>query len=500
MVSQVISHYRILNKLGAGGMGEVYLAEDIDLERQVALKLLRAEVADDEDRIRRFVQEAKAASALNHPNILTVHEIGTFQNSRFIATEFVKGRTLHECLLLEQLTLSETLDVALQVAAALSAAHGAGIVHRDIKPENIMLRDDGLVKVLDFGLAKLSRSEAQAAGGAASDEEAQTRLQHQTRPGAVMGTVLYMSPEQARGKEVDARSDIWSLGVVLYEMIAGRTPFAAETMNDSIVAILTKNPPPLEGNTPAELQRIIRKSLQREADERYQTIKDLQLDLKNLRRELDLSEAQQTQPSQASGSSPVRASVGSGATETQNGLPPQRSSAEYLVNEIKSHKRSVATIVTVLLAVLIGGGYWLGIRDAGASPINSIAVMPFVNEGGNLEVEYLSDGMTETLIKSLSQLPHLNVKSRSSVFRYKGKETDAKTIGKDLNVEAILNGRVVQRGEQLTVSLELINAQTENVIWTDQYDRKASDLVALQNLIARDVSSKLKIQLSGADP
>jgi serine/threonine-protein kinase len=506
MVSQVISHYRILNKLGEGGMGEVYLAEDVDLERKVALKLLRAEVADDEDRVRRFVQEAKAASALNHPNILTVHEIGNFQNSRFIATEFVKGRTLHECLMLEPLTLSETLDIALQVAAALSAAHGAGIVHRDIKPENIMLRDDGLVKVLDFGLAKLSRPEAQAAGGAASDEQAQTRLQHQTRPGAVMGTVLYMSPEQARGKEVDARSDIWSLGVVLYEMIAGRTPFAAETMNDSIVAILTKNPPPLEANTPAELQRIIRKSLQRGADERYQTIKDLQLDLKNLRRELDLSEAQQTQPSQDSGSSPVRASVGSGATDiaaaaesTKHGLPPQRSSAEYLVKEIKSHKRSVATILTVLLAVLIGGGYWLGKRNANVLPINSVAVMPFVNEGGNVEVEYLSDGMTETLIKSLSQLPHLNVKARSSVFRYKGKETDAKTIGKELNVEAILTGRVVQRGEQLTVSLELINAQTENVIWTDQYDRKASDLVTLQNLIARDVSSKLKIQLSGAD-
>ena len=284
-VNSNISHYRIVEKIGAGGMGEVYLAQDTGLERQVALKILLAEVADDEDRVRRFVQEAKAASALNHPNILTVYEIGNFENLRFIATELIKGETLRDRLKGEPLTLQATLGVALQIAAALNAAHEAGIVHRDIKPENIMIRDDGLVKVLDFGLAKLTEKKT-----AAVDSESETRAQVKTSPGLVMGTVAYMSPEQARGKVVDARSDLWSLGVVVYEMLTKRTPFAGETTNDSIAAILTKEPAPLSENTPPELQRIIRKSLQKNADERYQTVKDFLLDVKNLKRELEFAE------------------------------------------------------------------------------------------------------------------------------------------------------------------------------------------------------------------
>lgn len=261
-----VGRYQIRSKIGSGGMGEVYLAEDTELDRLVALKVLHADIAGDEDRVRRFIQEAKAASALNHPNILTVHEIGSFAESRFIATEYIKGGTLRDRLHDEPVTLRETLDIALQVAAALNAAHDAGIAHRDIKPENIMIRDDGLVKVLDFGLAKLSEPPASAGGSAASEDA--TRAQVNTRPGVVMGTVAYMSPEQTRGRDVDARSDIWSLGVVIYEMLANRTPFADETPNDSIAAILTKEPPPLDENTPAELQRIIRKSLQKKADER----------------------------------------------------------------------------------------------------------------------------------------------------------------------------------------------------------------------------------------
>ena len=502
-VNSMISHYRIVSKIGAGGMGEVYLAQDTKLERQIALKVLLDEVAGDEDRVKRFVQEAKAASALNHPNILTVYEIGEFDGSRYIATELIKGVTLRDRLGSEPMTLREVLDVAVQVAAALNAAHNAGIVHRDIKPENIMLRDDGIVKVLDFGLAKLVATRT----GSADSEDA-TRAQVNTRPGMVMGTVLYMSPEQARGKETDARCDVWSLGIVMYEMLARATPFVGETANDSIAAILTKEPPPLDDATPSELRRIVRKSLQKQTDERYQTVKDLLLDVKNLKRELEFSEElERSHVPQSTGSSNVgtaqmsenATAVSSGVISTQTSTPQQLSSAEYLVSEIRGHKKSVTALLVILLVALFGGGYWfLGGRGS-AKQIESIAVMPFVNESGNADVEYLSDGMTETLISSLSQLPNLNVKGRSSVFRYKGKDVDTKTLGKELGVQAVLYGRMIQRGDQLTVSLELLDAVTENVIWSGKYDRKQADVVSLQSEIARDVSNKLKTKLSGAD-
>jgi len=484
-------------------MGEVYLAEDTELERSVALKVLLAEVAGDEDRVRRFVQEAKAASALNHPNILTVYEIGSFENSRFIATELIRGETLRERLQGESLTLRETLDAAAQIASALNAAHSAGIVHRDIKPENVMLRDDGLVKVLDFGLAKLTEKKPENL-----DSEGETRaLEVKTSPGMVMGTVAYMSSEQARGKEVDARSDIWSLGVVLYEMLTKRTPFAGETPNDSIAAILAREPAPLDENTPKELRRIIRKSLQKKRDERYQTIKDFLLDVKNLKRELEFAEelersavphSMKSSNVSASGSGENATAILPAAISTQSSLPQPTSSAEYIVGKVSSNKLAAAFGSVILLA-LIGLGYWYFFNRTAAKQIESIAVMPFVNESGNADVEYLSDGMTETLISSLSQLPNLNVKARSSVFRYKGKDTNTQTIGKELNVQAILNGRVVQRGDQLTLNLELVDAQTENVIWSEQYNRRQADLVSLQSEIARDVSGKLKIKLSGAD-
>ena len=424
-----LSHYRIVSKIGVGGMGEVYLAEDTHLERQVALKVLRAEIAEDEERVRRFIQEAKAASALNHPNILTVYEIGHLENSRYIATELIKGETLRDRLRGGPLPLRETLDVALQVAAALNAAHEAGIVHRDIKPENIMLRDDGLAKVLDFGLAKLTEKKSETI----SSEDV-TRVHVKTSPGLVMGTVAYMSPEQARGKEIDSRSDIWSLGVVIYEMLTRRTPFAEETTSDAIAAILTRDPAPLEAETPSELQRIIRKALQKKADERYQTVKDFLLDVRNLKRELEFSEElERSQIPASARSSNVSAgslsesatfvvppSGGAGFTLAKG--PPEGgttnvSSAEYLVSQISGHKRGVAVGLIILMAA-IGLGFWLlGNRATAAKQIESIAVMPFVNEGGNADVEYLSDGMTETLISSLSQLPNLNVKARSSVFR-----------------------------------------------------------------------------------
>jgi eukaryotic-like serine/threonine-protein kinase len=284
-VGEKLDRYQIKAALGAGGMGEVFLAEDTVLERPVALKILSAAFSNDGDRVRRFLREAKSVSALNHPNILTIHEIGQFNDLRFIATEYVKGETLRQSQKREAFSLHEILDIAVQIASALNAAHEAGIVHRDIKPENIMRREDGLVKVLDFGLAKVVEKKRAKSGA-----EAATRIQSGTIPGMVMGTIAYMSPEQARGKLTDVRTDIWSLGVVLYEMLAGFQPFTGDTASDTIAAILKTEPEPLETRAPAELNRIVRKALQKNAGERYQTVKDFLLDLQTLQRELDTEE------------------------------------------------------------------------------------------------------------------------------------------------------------------------------------------------------------------
>ncbi len=408
------SKYRIVSKIGAGGMGEVYLAEDSELGRQAALKVLLTEIAGDEDRVRRFIQEAKAASALNHPNILTVYEIGEFDGSRYIATELIKGETLRDRLRGEPMTLREVLDVAMQVAAALNAAHNAGIVHRDIKPENIMLRDDGIVKVLDFGLAKLTATQT----GSADSEDA-TRAQVNTRPGVVMGTVLYMSPEQARGKETDARCDVWSLGVVIYEMLTRQTPFAGETTSDSIASILKSEPAPLDEATPSELRRIVRKSLQKQTDERYQTVKDLLLDVKNLKRELEFSEElERSHMPQSTGSSNVStAQMSENATamhsrviSTQNSMPQQRSSAEYLVSQVKEHKYWTAGILTfaVLLLAAAGFGYYkyagtkntnISLESAKPTRLTSSGkvVTTAISPDGKWLVHATSDGEQQTL-------------------------------------------------------------------------------------------------------
>ncbi len=364
-----LGRYEIRALLGAGGMGEVYLAEDTELERAVALKLLLAAVAGDEELLKRFVQEAKAASALNHPNILTVYEIGQVDERRFIATEFIRGEMLRQRLARARLSLRECFEIAVQVAAALAAAHEAGIVHRDIKPENIMVRPDGLVKILDFGLAKLI-----ARGGTDQtfDPTAPTRAGVNTMPGTIMGTVHYMSPEQARGLEIDGRSDIWSCGVVLYEMLTGQVPFVGETMTDIIVAILQSEPAPLatyEPNAPAELQRIIRKALQKNRAERYQTVKDLLLDLKSLKHKLELAEELERSGPHAPGplAAPGGATrAGGGATMTGTAARTGHmeasgaafdqtarttSSAEYFVGKIRRHRTGALVGLAVLLSV-----------------------------------------------------------------------------------------------------------------------------------------------------
>ena len=498
-----LGRYEIRSRIGEGGMGEVYLAEDTRLHRKVALKVLPHDLAANRDRMRRFEQEATAAAALNHPNIAHVYEIGESDGVNFIAMEYVDGATLREKIHGEPTELRKLLRYLQQVAEGLAKAHAAGIVHRDLKPDNVMITHDGYAKILDFGLAKLIEqtkppvSEAPAA-------EAPTAVMQQplSTPGVVMGTVGYMSPEQAQGKQVDQRSDIFSFGCILYEAATSQRAFESESTIDTLHKIVHAPVPPVKDvnpSAPADLTRIARRCLAKDPDERYQSIKEAAIELRELRRELEGAEELDTTVPPSSVGRTV-SSTPSGAT-TVSGTPhltASASSAEYIVKGITQHKLAAVIGTIVLVAGIIGLVAYLHGRNATVA-IKSIAVMPFANEGGNAEAEYLSDGMTETLISNLSQLSNLSVKARSSVFRYKGQETSPQTIGRELNVQAILNGRVAQRGDQLTLTLELVDAQTENVIWSEQYNRTQADLVALQSEIARDVSAKLKTRLSGAD-
>ena len=500
-----LSHYRILSKIGAGGMGEVYLAQDTKLERKVALKILPVDLAANQDRMRRFVLEAKAAAALNHPNIAHIYEIGESDNTNFIAMEFVDGKTLREKIHQEKSELRVLLKHLQQVADGLAKAHASGIVHRDLKPDNIMITRDGHAKILDFGLAKLLDTTPESAAEVGEAATAMMPVQGST-PGVVMGTVGYMSPEQAQAKSVDQRSDIFSFGCILYETATGRKPFAGDSIVDTLHKVIHDPAPAITDFNPSaspELQRVIRKCLAKEREKRYQTIRDTANDLEELLEEMkgvsdiERSVAPSTGPGLSSTPGATNAELA--ALSTASVTHPPVSSAEYIFSGVKQHKLA-ATVVVLLLIVGVALGLTLYLSaDKTAVAIESIAVMPFVNESGNADVEYLSDGMTETLINSLSQIPNLSVKARSSVFRYKGKEIDPKKIAAELNVQAMLTGRVVQRGDLLTLNLELIDAQTENILWGNRYERKSSELIALQTEITRDVSNKLKTKLSGAE-
>ena len=490
-----LSHYRIVSKIGEGGMGEVYLAQDTKLDRKVALKILPADVAAHQDRMKRFVQEAKSASALNHPNIITIYEIEQIDSVNFIATEFIDGETLRQRLKNGPLKLGEVLDVAAQIASALSAAHAAGIVHRDIKPENIMLRRDGIVKVLDFGLAKLT----ERVSPDSVDTEAPTSLK--TDPGTVLGTAAYMSPEQARGLEVDARTDIFSFGVLIYEMIAGRLPFEGSNTNEILASILSdKEPSPLARyarEVPAELERIVSKALRKNRDERYQTIKDLLLDLKSLKHrlqfeaELKRSAPTETRASKAAMNGDVRQAF------TQAG---KTSTDKFPAATRRYATPALALLLLVTLTAIAYFYFRSSDKSIGGRPeISSIAILPFVNVNANADTEYLSDGIADSLINSLSQTSKLRVIARSSVFSYKGKEVDPQTIARELNVEGIVTGRITQRGDNLSISVELTDARDKSHVWGEQYNRPVSDLLAVQEEISREISNQLRLNLTGEE-
>jgi eukaryotic-like serine/threonine-protein kinase len=471
LIPEKISHYRILDKLGAGGMGEVYLAEDTRLGRQVALKFLPASYQYDSDRRARFLKEARAASALRSPNIAAIFDIGEHEDSMFIVMEYVEGELLSHKLARGPVSVREAIEIAMQMADALDEAHSIGIIHRDIKSSNLIVTERGLVKILDFGLAKQLAQHDQEDD---EDKSGRTLLfGKETIPGMVLGTASYMSPEQARGLEVDQRSDIFSLGVVLYEMTTGKRPFEGATTSDLIVSILERDPPPLarfSAEVPTNLEWIVTKALRKDKQERYQTAKDLAVDLKNLKQALEF-EANLIRTAQLDPSSGALASRSTGDVAARS----EDSSSGIQTSGTASRRRRT--------------------RKA----IDSIAILPFTNVSNEPDADYLSDGITETIINNLSQLPRLRVMARSTMYRYKGKAVDPQQVGRDLDVRAVLAGRVLHRGETLLISTELVDVMDGSQLWGEQYSRRLADIFAVQEEISSVISDKLRLKLSGKE-
>ena len=499
-----LSHYQIVSKIGAGGMGEVYLAQDTKLDRKVALKILPADVASHSDRMERFVREAKSAAALNHPNIATIHEVGESGEVNFIAMEFIDGVTLREKIHRERTDLRRLLRFLQHAAEGLAKAHAAGIVHRDLKPDNIMITRDGHAKILDFGLAKLI--EQQPIPTSDSSEVATAMMPQHSTPGTVMGTVGYMSPEQAQGKtnEIDQRSDIFSFGCILFEAATGRKPFEGDSVIKALHKVVYEPAPALTDfnpAAPADLQRIVRRCLQKDADDRYQGIKEVAIELKHLRREMEKGgDFDTTVPPPSGSDKEISTSSGSKLTTSAPGSQstPQLSSAEYMIQGLQRHKLVAAIVAVVVIGAVALSAYYVRARNS-VTALDSIAVLPFENKSNAVDTEYLSDGLAESLIYRLSQLPNLKVSPTSSVMRYKGKETDVKTIAGELGVSAVLTGRIAQRGDNLTISVELVDVRNNKLLWGEQYERKMSDLLTTQREIASTIAEKLQVKLSGTD-
>jgi eukaryotic-like serine/threonine-protein kinase len=481
-IGRSLGHYRIISLLGKGGMGEVYRARDTRLGREVALKLLPAAFSTDKERLRRFEQEARAASALNHPNIVTIHEIGQVDSTHYIVTEFVEGDTLRQQMAKRKMGIVESLDVATQVASALSAAHTAGIVHRDIKPENLMVRPDGLVKVLDFGLAKLTEPRSATVG--TFPPKINKSL---TEPGQVMGTPHYMSPEQARGVGIDARSDIFSLGVVLYEMIAGRPPFAGATPTDLIIAIVQEEPAALSRyapEIPSEMEQVVSRALCKDQEGRYQTARELLLDLKGLKQRLEIeSELKRTGDAAA----PVITDL-SKRIYAAVGRPKGEPTAQPVMRQ--AWRWGASASAAAVIALLAISWLWLAQRNV---PV--IAVLPFKNLSTEPESEHFVDGLTDEIIRDLSLIEGLEVRSRTSSFAFKDKPRNLREVGEQLKVNFVVEGSVLRSARNLRINAQFVRVSDDVPLWSGRFDREMKDVFTIQDEISRSVVNELRLKL-----
>lgn len=501
-----IGHYRLVRVLGHGGMGEVYLAEDTKLNRLAAIKTLRPHLVADETALRRFRQEALAASGLNHPNIVVVYEIGEVDGLHYMVTEYVEGDTLRTRIAAGALTTGAALDLAVQIADALAVAHAAGIVHRDLKPQNVIVRPDGYIKILDFGLAKLSRADR-------APHETVTLM---TVPGAVVGTVHYMSPEQAQGHDVDHRTDIFSFGTMLYEMVSGRRPFTATAFAPLLIEIIQSDPArpsTFAPGVPPALEDVIYAALRKKKEERYQSATSLAGDLRQLRDDLAF---QARLESAALGDGPSREHRGAAVSSAK--LPRWGESTVTIAATLRAaapapsrgpSRRTLLYSGSAAAALAAGAAYRFWPASGRMQTPDSIAIMPFANASGDPANAYLSDGLSESLTTNLARLRSVRVLARSTVASYAGKNLDPRTAGKELKVAAMLNGRVSQRGAMVTVAVELADTRSGDLIWSESYQRRASDLYPMEKEIAHEIIDRLKLELtqaakdilaSGADP